>query len=73
MGTGSVIRPGGVQRMSAGTGVLHSEQSASKEGLVHFLQPWIVPDKRGYRPSYEQKTFTIDEKRGRKVLVFDLA
>jgi quercetin 2,3-dioxygenase len=55
MGTGSVIRPGEVQRMSAGTGVLHSEHNASPKDTVHFLQIWVIPEKRNLAPSYEQK------------------
>jgi len=65
MGTGSVIRASDVQRMSAGTGVRHSEYNASKSEPVHFLQIWIMPAERGITPSYEQKAFTADEKRGR--------
>ncbi len=69
LGTGSVIRPGDVQRMSAGTGVRHSEQNASKTDPVHFLQIWIIPEARGIAPSYEQKPFPASEKRGNLRLI----
>ena len=69
IGTGSVIRPGDVQRMSAGTGIRHSEFNASKTEPVHFLQIWIIPERKGSAPSYEQKAFSSDEKRGRLRLV----
>jgi redox-sensitive bicupin YhaK (pirin superfamily) len=64
MGNGSVIRRGDVQRMSAGTGVRHSEYNASNNDLVHFLQIWIVPSERGIKPSYEEKHFDEASKRG---------
>lgn len=69
IGTGSIIRPGDVQRMSAGTGIMHSEYNASKTDPVHFLQIWILPEQKGITPGYEQKTFTDDEKRGQLRLV----
>ncbi len=69
MGTGSVIKPGDVQRMSAGTGVTHSESNASQSASVHFLQIWLVPGERGLKPSYEQKTFTSQDKEARLRLV----
>lgn len=69
MGTGSVIRPGDVQRMTAGTGVRHSEFNGSDTVTVHFLQIWLLPSRQGLLPSYEQKTFSDDEKRNRLRLV----
>ena len=69
LGTGSVIRPGEVQRMSAGTGVRHSEANPSASEPLHLLQIWIEPAKGGIEPGYEQKTFTDADKRGRLRLV----
>ncbi len=69
MGNGSVIRPGDVQRMSAGRGVQHSEYNPSPRELVHFLQIWIEPNVRGIAPSYEEKHFDADSKRGKLRLV----
>ena len=69
MGNGSVIRPGEVQRMTAGTGVRHSEQNASREKPVHLLQIWILPGQRGLTPGYEQTAFPESERRGRLRLV----
>jgi quercetin 2,3-dioxygenase len=69
MGNGSVIRPGNVQRMSAGHGVRHSEFNASNTEPVHFLQIWIEPNVRGIDPGYEEKHFSAGEKRGRLRLI----
>ena len=65
MGNGSTIRPGDVQRMSAGSGVRHSEFNPSSTNPVHFLQIWIQPNAQGIEPSYEEKRFSVQEKRGR--------
>lgn len=69
MGNGSVMRPGDVQGLSAGTGVMHSEFNASQVEPVHFLQIWIQPDAHGRPPGYEQRHFTAAQKRGRLCLV----
>jgi redox-sensitive bicupin YhaK (pirin superfamily) len=69
IGTGSVMRPGDVQRMSAGSGIMHSEFNPSPDKPVHLLQIWIQPDRRGVEPSYEQKRFESAGKRGRLCLI----
>ncbi len=69
MGTKGTILPGDVQRMSAGTGVMHSELNGSKSEPVHFLQIWLIPSKLGIAPGYEQKTFSAEKKRGTLCLV----
>lgn len=69
LGTGSIIRPGEVQRMSAGTGVRHSEYNPSPTEPVHLLQIWIEPNRPGIPPSYEQKAFAPDELRNRWRLI----
>jgi redox-sensitive bicupin YhaK (pirin superfamily) len=69
LGTGSVIRPGEVQRMSAGTGVRHSEANPSSDAAVHLLQIWIEPATLGIEPGYEQKAFADEDRRGRLRLV----
>ncbi|MBU6484288.1 MAG: pirin family protein [Betaproteobacteria bacterium] len=69
MGNGSTIRPGDVQRLSAGTGITHSEFNHEKAGVTHFLQIWIEPSAAGISPSYEQKSFSAEQKGGRLCLI----
>ncbi len=69
IGNGSIIRPGEVQRMSAGTGVMHSEVNPSRDEELHLLQIWILPERRGIAPGYEQKNFPPDARRGQLRLV----
>ncbi|HWN11434.1 MAG TPA: pirin family protein [Pyrinomonadaceae bacterium] len=73
MGNGSVIRPGDVQRMSAGTGVTHSEANASSDEPVHLLQIWILPAQEGIEPDYEEKKFPTEDKRNRLRLIISPA
>jgi quercetin 2,3-dioxygenase len=68
-GGGGIIKPGDVQRMSAGTGVMHSEFNASRSEPVHFLQIWIVPDRRGIAPGYEQKHYPPEQRQGHLRLI----
>src|ERR1700678_1027386 len=69
MGNGSILRPGDVQRMSAGSGARHSEFNPSPTEAVHFLQIWITPNAEGIEPSYEERHFESQEKRGRLRLI----
>ncbi|MEM9760141.1 MAG: pirin family protein [Pseudomonadota bacterium] len=69
MGNGSIIRPGDLQRMTAGKGVLHSEYNASQSDDVHFLQIWIVPETQGLEPGYEQLSFPLEERRNQLRLI----
>ncbi len=69
LGTGAIIKPGDAQRMSAGTGITHSEFNNSKTNPVHLLQIWILPDTKGITPSYEQRNFPLEEKLGKLRLI----
>lgn len=69
LGTGSIIRPGEAQIMSAGTGIMHSEFNHSKTDPVHFLQIWILPNRKGISPRYDQKAFPLEERSGKLCLI----
>ncbi len=69
LGNGAVITPGEVQRMSAGTGIMHSEFNPSQTEPVHLLQIWILPDRQGLQPSYEQRAFGLEERQGKLRLI----
>src|SRR5436305_4110513 len=69
LGNGAVLRPGEFQRMSAGTGIRHNEYNPSEQELAHFYQIWLLPDRPGHTPSYEQKAFPSAERQGRLGLV----
>jgi quercetin 2,3-dioxygenase len=69
MGNGSIIEPGDVQRMTAGTGVAHSEFNPSQSQPVHLLQIWIMPNKSGLKPGYEQKAFSVEDRQGKLRLI----
>jgi hypothetical protein len=69
LGNGAVITPGEVQRMSAGTGIMHSEFNPSQTEPVHLLQIWIIPDRQGLQPSYEQRAFGLEERQGKLRLI----
>ncbi|AFY88463.1 quercetin 2,3-dioxygenase [Chroococcidiopsis cubana SAG 39.79] len=69
IGNGEIVRPGEVQRMSAGTGIMHSEFNPSATEPVHLLQIWILPDRQGLEPSYEQKAFSVAERQGKLRLI----
>lgn len=69
LGTGSIIRPGEAQIMSAGTGIMHSEYNHSKTDPVHFLQIWILPNRKGISPRYDQKAFPLEERSGKLRLI----
>jgi quercetin 2,3-dioxygenase len=71
LGNGAIIRPGDAQIMSAGTGITHSEFNASADEPVHFLQIWVIPDRQGLQPRYEQKHFPPAERQGKLRLIVD--